>query len=215
MERRVKIKRFILRLLIFCVGLVFLSLGIDLNTKTQLGISPINSVPFNVHQLAGIPLWICVYTLYLLFVLMQRLLLRRDFHPVQCFQLATSFICSILIQFFDDHIPLLTKPVSQYLVLVLAIVLTAVGISLTAGMKLIPNPGEGAAGAIGIALKKDFGYGKNVLDLGCVALSIAITLIFAGQISNIGIGTVLSMLVTGRIVKLFSAPTGKLYEKVS
>ena len=128
MERREKIKRFILRLLIFCVGLVFLSLGIDLNTKTQLGISPINSVPFNVHQLAGIPLWICVYTLYLLFVLMQRLLLRRDFHPVQCFQLATSFICSILIQFFDDHIPLLTKPVSQYLVLVLAIVLTAVGL---------------------------------------------------------------------------------------
>ena len=200
MERRVKIKRFILRLLIFCVGLVFLSLGIDLNTKTQLGISPINSVPFNVHQLAGIPLWMCVYTLYLLFVLMQRLLLRKDFHPVQCFQLATSFVCSILIQFFDDHIPLLTKPV---------------GISLTAGMKLIPNPGEGAAGAIGIALKKDFGYGKNVLDLGCVALSIAITLIFSGRISNIGIGTVLSMLVTGRIVKLFSAPTGKLYEKVS
>ena len=99
--------------------------------------------------------------------------------------------------------------------LVLAIVLTAVGISLTAGMELIPNPGEGAAGAIGIALKKDFGYGKNVLDLGCVALSIAITLIFSGRISNIGIGTVLSMLVTGRIVKLFSAPTGKLYEKVS
>lgn len=215
MERREKIKRFILRLLIFCVGLVFLSLGIDLNTKTQLGISPINSVPFNVHQLAGIPLWMCVYTLYLLFVLMQRLLLRKDFHPVQCFQLATSFVCSILIQFFDDHIPLLTKPVSQYLVLVLAIVLTAVGISLTAGMKLIPNPGEGAAGAIGIALKKDFGYRKNVLDLGCVALSIAITLIFSGRISNIGIGTVLSMLVTGRIVKLFSAPTGKLYEKVS
>ena len=50
MERREKIKRFILRLLIFCMGLVFLSLGIDLNTKTQLDISPINSVPFNVHQ---------------------------------------------------------------------------------------------------------------------------------------------------------------------
>ena len=90
--------------------------------------------------------------------------------------------------------------------LVLAIVLTAVGISLTAGMKLIPNPGEGAAGAIGIALKKDFGYGKNVLDLGCVALSIAITLIFSGRISNIGIGTVLSMLVTGCIGKLFPRP---------
>ena len=63
MERRVKINRFILRLLIFCVGLVFLSLGIDLNTKTHHGITPINSVPFNEQQLAGIPLWISVYTL--------------------------------------------------------------------------------------------------------------------------------------------------------
>ena len=65
------------------------------------------------------------------------------------------------------------------------------------------------------ALRRQAGRYVDVLDLGCVALSIAITLIFAGRISNIGIGTVLSMLVTGRIVKLFSAPTGKLYEKVS
>lgn len=56
MERRGKAKRFTLRLLIFFAGLVVLSLGIDLNTKTQLGISPINSVPFNVHQLTGLPL---------------------------------------------------------------------------------------------------------------------------------------------------------------
>ena len=56
MERRGKAERFTLRLLIFFAGLVVLSLGIDLNTKTQLGISPINSVPFNVHQLTGLPL---------------------------------------------------------------------------------------------------------------------------------------------------------------
>ena len=215
MNPRTKTKRFIFRLLIFCAGLIVLSLGIDLNTKTQLGISPINSVPFNVHKMTGLPLWVCVYAFYLLLILLQWLLLQKDFHPVQFLQIATSFVNSILIQFFDDRIPLLTKPVSQYLVLVLAIVLTAVGISLTAGMKLIPNPGEGAASAIGTALKKDFGLGKNVLDLGCVALSVSLTLLFAHRIMNIGIGTVLSMLVTGRIVKLFSGPTAKLYEKVS
>lgn len=215
MARRVKTKRFILRLLIFCAGLVVLSLGIDLNTKTQLGISPINSVPFNVHKLTGLPLWVCVYALYLVFILMQWLLLKKDFHPVQFLQIATSFVCSILIQFFDDRLPLLTTPVSQYLVLVLAIVLTAIGSAVTAGMHLTPNPGEGAAVAIGAALKKDFALGKNVLDLGCVVLSVAITLIFAGKIMNIGIGTLASMLFTGRVVKLFSGPTAKLYEKVS
>ena len=215
MEQRIKTKRWILRLVIFFVGLAVLSLGIDLNTKTQLGISPINSVPFNVHQLTGLPLWVCVYAFYLIFILMQWVLLRRDFHPVQFFQLGTSFVNSILIQFFDDRIPLMTTPVSQYLVLALAIVLTALGISMTAGMKLIPNPGEGAAGAIATALKKDFGFGKNVLDLGCVVLSVIITLVFCRRVVNIGIGTVLSMLLTGRVVKLFSGVTARVYEKVS
>ena len=215
MERRTKTKRFILRLLIFCAGLVVLSLGIDLNTKTQLGISPINSVPFNVHQMTGLPLWVCIYAVYLVFILLQWLLLRKDFHPIQFLQIGTSFVNSILIQFFDDRLPLMTTPLSQYSVLALAIVLTAIGSAVTAGMHLIPNPGEGIAGAIGTALKKDFGFGKNVLDLGCVALSIVITLIFARRIMNIGIGTVLSMLATGRIVKLFSGPTARLYKKVS
>lgn len=215
MARSEKVKRFILRLLIFCAGLVVLSLGIDLNTKTQLGISPINSVPFNVHKLTGLPLWVCIYALYLLFILMQWLLLKKDFHPVQFLQIGTSFVCSILIQFFDDRLPLLTTPVSQYLVLVLAVVLTAIGSALTAGMHLTPNPGEGAAVAIGKAMKKDFALGKNVLDLGCVVASVAITLIFAGKIMNIGIGTLVSMLFTGRVVKLFAGPTAKLYEKVS
>ena len=215
MERRVKTKRFILRLLIFCAGLVILSLGIDLNTKTQLGISPINSVPFNVHKLTGLPLWVCVYAFYMVFILMQWLLLKKDFHPIQFLQIGTSFVCSILIQFFDDRLPLLTTPVSQYLVLVLAVVLTAIGSAVTAGMHLTPNPGEGAAAAIGTAMKKDFALGKNVLDLGCVVLSVAITLIFTRKIMNIGIGTLVSMLFTGRVVKLFAGPTAKLYEKVS
>ena len=215
MERHTKTKRFILRLLIFCAGLVVLSLGIDLNTKTQLGISPINSVPFNVHKMTGLPLWVCVYAFYLLFILLQWLLLRKDFHPIQFLQIGTSFVNSILIQFFDDRLPLLTTPVSQYLVLILAVVLTAIGSAVTAGMHLTPNPGEGAAAAIGTALKKDFALGKNVLDLGCVVLSVALTLIFARKIMNIGIGTVVSMLFTGRVVKIFSDPVAKLYEKVS
>ena len=50
---------------------------------------------------------------------------------------------------------------------------------------------------------------------GLVVLSVAITLLFSHRIANIGIGTILSMLVTGRIVKLISVPTAKLYEKVS
>ena len=196
MERRVKINRFILRLLIFCVGLVFLSLGIDLNTKTQLGISPINSVPFNVHQLAGILALICVYTLYLP-VLMCWMPPPQGFPSGAVLQLATSFICSILIQFFDDHIPL-SDQVGQ----------PACSNETDRRDETYPEPRRGAAGAIGIALKKRTSVTERTcwISAACGAPLHCDHPHFSGRISNIGIGTVLSMLVTGRIVKLSPRP---------
>lgn len=75
---------------------------------------------------------------------------------------------------------------------------------------LCPNPGEGVAGAVGVFLNKDFGFGKNILDISCVIVSIMITLLFSHSIKNIGVGTLLSMILTGRCVKLFSRMTNRL-----
>lgn len=199
-----------LRVMVFTVGLMILALGIDLNTKTLLGISPINSVPYNVSALSGIPLGVCVYMNNVFFLFLQWLLLRRNFHPVQLLQLLTSLVNSMFVQIFDDHIPVMTGIWSRMGMLLLAIVITAVGICLTAGMELIPNPGEGAAGAVGVFLDKDFGFGKNILDISCVIASIMITLLFSHSIQNIGVGTLLSMILTGRCVKLFFRWTDRL-----
>ena len=203
------------RVLVFCVGLLFLGFGIDMNTKTMLGLSPINSVPYNVHTLFDIPLWMCVYGFYALCVLLQWALLREKFHPVQFLQLLTSLVNSFVIQFFDDRLPFFSSPFARFAALAVAVVSTAIGISLTAGMKLVPNPGEGAASAMAIAMRRDLGFAKNTLDLGCVCLSVVFTLVAAGRVMNIGVGTVVSMLLTGRVVKLFSKPTAALYRRVS
>ena len=203
------------RIGVFLVGLIIMALGIDLNTKTLLGISPINSVPYNIHQLFGLPLWISIYLVYILFIFLQWALLRDKFRPIQFLQIGTSLLNSLFVQFFDDRLPVMKTMPSRLGVLALAIVLTAAGISLTAGMKFVPNPGEGIAGALGVFLKKDFGFGKNVLDIACVLISVVLSLIFAGRVMNIGIGTVLSMLLTGRVVKLLARPTAKLYARVA
>ena len=96
-------------------------------------------------------------------------------------------------------------------VLFLAIIVTAIGISLTVGMHLVPNPGEGVANAISIFIKKDLGYGKNILDLSCVIVSCTICLIFSPSIQNIGLGTILSMILTGRFVKIFQVIQSNLF----
>ena len=44
------------RIGIYLLGLLILGCGIDLNTKTQLGVSPIISVAYNIAYLTHIPM---------------------------------------------------------------------------------------------------------------------------------------------------------------
>ena len=46
-----KQKKWILRIALYLIGIMVLALGITLNTKTNLGVSPIISMPYAVAQI--------------------------------------------------------------------------------------------------------------------------------------------------------------------
>ena len=51
-------------------------------------------------------------------------------------------------------------------------------------------------------MKWEHGFAKNVFDISCVCLTVAISLIFTGGLVGVGIGTVAAMLGVGRVVAL-------------
>lgn len=203
------------RICIYVVGLVILGCGIDLNTKTQLGVSPIISVAYNVAYLTHIPLGVMTFLYYVLFVFIQWLLLGKDFDYFQFLQIPASLVTSVFIQFFDNIIPVANSYPTRILLLILAIIITAIGASLTVGMKIVPNPADGLADVIGQKLDKGFGFGKNVFDCTSLIISLVIGLVFTGGILGIGIGSLISMILTGRVIALFEGTISKLYESVS
>ena len=81
---------------------------------------------------------------------------------------------------------------------------TAIGIALTVGMKLIPNPADGFAKTLGDVLGKGVGFGKNIADVISVTITAAISLIASGRLVGIGLGTILAMIFVGRVVALFN-----------
>ena len=48
-----KQKKWILRIALYLIGIMVLALGITLNTKTNLGVSPIISMPYAVAQISA------------------------------------------------------------------------------------------------------------------------------------------------------------------
>ena len=48
------------------------------------------------------------------------------------------------------------------------------------------------------------GFGKNVFDISCFTISCIIGLLFVHRIVGIGAGTVIAVILTGRVIALFN-----------
>lgn len=202
------------RIAVYLIGTIILAFGITLNTKTGLGVSPIISIPFSISKLCKLNLGTMTFLFYCLLVLFQILLLRRNFRPGQLLQVVMSLVTSAFINLFDIVIPMAQGLPMRLLVLAFAIFFTGLGASITVGMKIVPNPADGFADVLGQKLKKGFGFGKNVFDLSCIVISLGIGLIGSGTLLGIGAGTVISMILTGRVVALCHIKLGPWYKKL-
>lgn len=210
-----KIKQFLSdftphRRLTYFIGILFLACGITMNTKTQLGVSPVISVAYNLADLLHVSFGVMTFVYYVFLILVQVLLLRKDFLQIQWLQLVASFLTSAFISLFDQILPTGSTIPVRIGLLALAIVLTGIGIILTVGSEFVPNPADGTASAVATRAGWSLGTGKNVVDLVSIVIALALGLIFSGRILGVGVGTIITMILTGRVVALLQKPVLKL-----
>ncbi len=199
------------RVLVYLLGVVILACGITMNTKTQLGVAPILSVAWNLSVLLGIPFSTMSFIYYCFLILLQLLLLGRRFEPLQWLQLGASFLTSAFIGVFGRILPEAVTLPGRFALLAAAILLTGTGIVLSVGARLVPNPGDGMANAISLRSGWSLGLSKNALDIGSFVAAILLGLLFRGRLLGVGIGTVVTMVLTGRAVALLQKPLLRLF----
>lgn len=200
------------RCLFYGFGVICMAVGLTLNTKTQLGVGSVASIAYSGSLIWGMDYGRLTFVVYMAAIILQLLLKKENRHWKICLQLPFSAVFSALLTVFGRNIQLFPEALWQRLLLLLvAIGFTALGLLLIVDMKLIANPADALADTVGSLLGRDVGFGKNVIDVISVTLSCAIGLIFVGKIVGIGIGTVVTMILTGRLVSLFR---GLLEEKI-
>ena len=190
---------------IYTLGMLILALGLTLNTKTGLGVSPILSMAYCTSQIWEVNFGDTTFVIYILFVAGQLVIRGKNRQWYDLLQLPLSLVFSRLLNLFDARIPYdpaLHGLGANLLVLLLAIVVTGIGVSMTVNMRLVPNPGDGIVQALADRMGRDQGFAKNIFDLGCVALTCVVSLGAAGQIIGIGIGTLAAMVGVGRAIAL-------------
>lgn len=195
----------ILRIGTYLSGLFILSLGTVLFTCCQLGVSALVSVPFTLTTFLPLTLGAASTLSFALMILFQ-LLLVRQLHWGILLQFPTSIVFGSIVDFYHLGLGLGNfRPTAfflQLLVLALATGATALGTFLMVRGNFILNPPDGTVRLLSQRQKKSFGQTKCYFDLTMVAISLTLGLLFTQQIKAVGLGTLLAVLLVGRLIQL-------------
>ena len=191
----------------FFLGLVINSFGIAFITKSALGTSPISSVPYvcSLFQ-TNISFGAFSFIINMIFILLQILLLKKDFHPIQFLQIPVNILFSVFIDVgmaalgWLDPISIPARIVS----LLLGCAILALGISIEVAPDVIVVPGEGLVRAIAQVGKKDFGKVKVCFDVTLMLIAVCLSFLFFHSLQGLGLGTIISAVLVGRIVSVIS-----------
>lgn len=196
-----------LRILVYVVGMFILALGLTLNTKANLGVSPIISVPYSISQITGLNFGDLTFVVYAMFVVVQIIIhIRLKNHKIiasDILQLPLSLIFTRLLNIFTVCIPTSQNLGIRFVILTFAIICTGIGAAMSLSIQIVPNPGDGIVQALAERFDKSVGITKNLFDCINLSITLCISLFIAHQIVGVGIGTVIAVVGVGRVIALF------------
>lgn len=201
------------RLAWFLLGLAINSCGIALITKAGLGTSQISSVPYVLSfEFPWLSFAMATFLVNLAFVAVQIALLGRRFFPLQLLQIPVNVVFSsclgLAMGFFDWVAP--TALPAQLAVLLLGCCVLGCGVAVECAPSVVFVPGEGIVHAIAEVTGIRLGTVKLAFDATLVCASVSLSLALFGTLRGVGVGTVLTVFVTGNVVNLANAHLGFL-----
>lgn len=201
-----------IRIPVFILSILTTAFGIDLITAASLGTSPISSVPLVLSFYLPLTFGQMTFALNMLFIVLQFLLLRRDFRPFQFLQVGINFIFSYAL---DLYTPLLAGlqgspwPLAVGL-LVLGCAILGFGICIETASHVLMVPGDGIVRALSMAGKWRMGTTKVAFDTTMVTLAVIASFFYGGlgTLTGLGVGTIVSAMLVGRFVNFFNHCVG-------
>ena len=192
------------RYLIFLVGLFVNSLGVSLITKANLGTSPISSIPYVLSL--NFPFTLGNFTIFfsILLIVLQLIILRKNFKLEHILQIPVS----IIFGYFIDFAMILLSWVNpeEYLMkivyLLIGCLILGVGVYMEVLADVVMLPGESFVRAIVLIWKTNFGTTKICFDVSMSVIAAVLSFVFAGRLAGVREGTVIAALLVGFIARL-------------
>lgn len=191
------------RIFFYIIGLNCIALGVVLNIRYDLGVAAFSSVMYAFSEIYHISLGTASIVCYLIFVVLQCLLSKKITFTF-VLEVPLSFAFGLLTDMYDFIIPELSLgSIIRFICFCITMFLTASGVHLCVKSKMVLTPTDGIVNTISEVFNLRFSSVKNGFDITMIVTSALLCIFNQSPFYGIGIGTVLSAFVLGRIIKLF------------
>lgn len=207
--------------IIYLLGLFIMALGVSVSRISDLGVSPVNAVPCVLSYIVNIDMGICTTVVFCLFILIQILIMRKEFKIKNLLQIIGSFIFGFFVSASNFLCNLLVPACNNYIMqlvyIIISIVLVAFGIFLYLEADILSLPGEGVTQAVSYKSGIHLSTAKIIFDISNVAAATVISLVFLHSLQGVREGTIIAALGVGSVLKLvakiFKKPVRRLLNK--
>lgn len=208
------------RLPMYFIGLFIMTIGIAFSVRSDLGVSPVSSIPYTLTVVWNVEMGLATFLFHVVLVLIQILLLRRKFKLKNLFQLAVGVLFGLFTTFCNGLVMKIPLPDSLPFrtgMLAVSILVVAFGIFLYVPADIMPLAGEGTMLAVSEVTGFKFSNVKIGFDISMAVISLTVCLITVHSMGSVGIGTVVSAVMTGLVLgvitKLFGEKRDRLINR--
>ncbi len=79
LKKTIKDENYIVRLIAYLIGLFIMTIGVSMSVKSNLGVSPVSSIPYTITCITGLEMGKATIVFHIFLVILQILILRKAF----------------------------------------------------------------------------------------------------------------------------------------
>lgn len=206
-----------IRIIVCFLGLFFMSLGVAVSVKSGLGVSPVSSLAYTATLIWGIDLGVGTFILSVIYVLLQVIILRKDFKAINWLQIPIGIIFGFFMTSVVKLVQRAPAPASfavSLLTMLISTLAIAFGVFMYVSSDVVPLAADGFMLAIAQKAGKPFSTIKIYVDVASVIISSVTCLALIHSLGSIGIGTAIAAILVGLEVKMFNRLMGGFVKKL-
>lgn len=199
---------YIKRIITYLIGLFIMAFGVSVSKVSQLGVSPVNSIPSVLSDILQIDMGVCTTVVFTGFIVVQFMILRKEFKAIYWLQILCSTVFGLFVSVSNLLVSLFLPMYTSYLVqlfyILISMVLVALGILLYIQANILSLPGEGVMQALSQKTGITLSTAKIIFDWSVVIIAAILSLVYLKKLSGVREGTIIAAFGVGLCLKVLN-----------